>query len=91
MHCEQVVWLDSYVPAAHAVHVVFAASTIQPPSQDVQDTTVPVVENVPAAHALFVVAPLTVDWCGKPKVYAGHSNPSGHAVHDALVAVPASS
>ena len=74
-------WLDSYFPAGHAVHVVFAASTIEPPPQFVHDVTAPVVEYVPAPHALFVVAPPD----------AGHWEPPGHAEHVALVAVPAAS
>ena len=78
MHCVQAVWLDSYFPAGHAVHVVFAALTYQPAPQVVQATTVPVVEYLPAPHVLFDVFELD----------AGHSDPPGHAVHVALVDVP---
>ena len=54
---------------------------LDPPPQEVQDVTTPVVEYVPASQSLFVVAPLS----------AGHLDPPGHSVHVALVAVPASS
>ena len=76
-------WLDSRCPAGHASHVVdpVAALTTQPLPQVVQLTTVPVVEYVPAPHALFVVAPPD----------AGHLEPPGHAEHVALVATPAAS
>ena len=81
MHCAQAVWLDSYFPAGHAEQVVFAALTTEPPPQLEQAVTVPVVEDVPAPHALFVVAPPD----------AGHSEPPGHTEHVALVATPAAS
>jgi hypothetical protein len=73
--------LDSYLPAAHAVHVVFAALTIEPPPQLVHAVTVPVLEYVPAPHAIFAVAPPD----------AGHLEPPGHGEHVALVATPAAS
>jgi hypothetical protein len=75
------VWLDSYFPAGHAVHVVIAEFTIEPPPQLTHAVTVPVVEYVPASHALCVVAPLD----------AGHLKPPGHDEHVALVATPAAS
>ena len=81
MHCAQAVWLDSYFPAGHAVHVVFAALTTEPAPQLAHDVTVPVLEYVPAPHALFDVAPPD----------AGHLKPPGHGEHAAPVATPASS
>ena len=80
-HGEQLVWFDSYLPNEHAVHVVFAELTMWPGPQPVHAVTLPVVEYVPAPHAVFVVVPLTT----------GHSKPPGHAEHVAVVATPASS
>ena len=57
MHCEQAVWLDSYFPAGHALHVVDpdAAFTIDPPPQDVH--TISLVLYFPAPHGVHVVDP----------------------------------
>jgi hypothetical protein len=87
-------------PPGHAVHAVCTVPAVEyapsphtpqdawpalgcdhPAGQTVQEVTVPVVENVPMMHVLFVVAPPD----------AGHVEPPGHAVHVALVAVPAAS
>ena len=43
-HGEHVVCELSYLPAAHAVHVVLAALTIEPPPPGLQPVIVPVVE-----------------------------------------------
>ena len=53
-------WLVSYLPAPHAVHIVFAAFTIEPGPQDEQ--TVWLVSYMPASHAEQVVFPeLTIE------------------------------
>ena len=83
LHTPQCVWLDSYWPAGHAVHVVLPALTIQPAPQLEQLVTVPVDEYVPAPHADFVVR----SWAPDP--VRGHLLPPGHAPQFALVAVPA--
>ena len=81
MHCAQAVSLDSYFPAEPAKQVVFPAFTMEPALQLAHDVTVPVLEDVPAPHALFDVAPPD----------AGHLEPPGHGEHVALVATPAAS
>ena len=86
-HCagqfEHAVCELSCLPAGHLAHVVagVTAFTTEPPPQLEQAVTVPVVEDVPAPHALFVVAPPD----------AGHSKPPGHGEHVAPVATPAAS
>ena len=75
MHCAQAVWLDSYVPAPHFVHVVFLSLTIEPLPHDVHLDTTPAVENVPSSHGVNVVAVPTT----------GHAYPPTHSEHSLLV------
>ena len=75
LHGLQAVWLDSYVPASHFLHVVFLSLTIEPlPHVEHLDTT-PAVENVPASHGVNVVAVPTT----------GHAYPPKHSEHSFLV------
>ena len=81
--------LDSYFPAGHAVHVVFAAFTIEPPPQNVQAVWLD--SYVPASHFLHVVfLSLTIE----PLPHVEHLDttpavenvPSSHGVN--VVSVP---
>ena len=75
VHGLQAVWLDSYFPASHAVHVVFLSLTIEPLPHVVHLDTTPAVENVPSPHGVNVVAVPTT----------GHAYPSTHSEHSLLV------
>ena len=75
LHGEQAVWLDSYVPASHFLHVVFLSLTIEPlPHVEHLDTT-PAVENVPSSHGVNVVSVPTT----------GHAYPPKHSEHSLIV------
>jgi hypothetical protein len=83
------VWLDSYFPAGHAEQVVFAAFTMAPPPQDVQEAVPPLEyqplgqfahvsspsSKVPAPHALHDVWP-ALGWIHPLGQFAHVSSPS---------------